>query len=390
MTGVDLAGVHQRYGPEPVLEGVDLRVEAGSFTAVLGRSGSGKTTLLRVIAGFEHIEAGQVSIDGRVVDDGHRRVAPERRRVGYVAQDGALFPHLDVAANVAFGVRRRRRSPGRLGDLLDMVGLAGLERRYPHQLSGGQQQRVALARALATEPGVILLDEPFSSLDAGLRAAVRSDVADILRRAGTTTVLVTHDQDEALSLADRVAVLRGGRFVACADPERLYTEPVDAELATFLGAANLLAASISEGTAQTALGPVALLPAAGGSPEGGVSGGGGGGVVAGASGGRATVLIRPEQITATPLDPGGTGTGTGLVGRVVACDYYGHDAMLRVGAPGSELLVRVSGRDALAPGTEVRLRGRGPVMAWPEALRHDPETPAPGDRLDPSLTPGSG
>ena len=213
-------------------------MEQGSFTAVLGASGSGKTTLLRVIAGFERIESGVVRLGTTVFDDGRTSLPPERRRIGYVPQDGALFPHLRVAANVGFGLPRSSRR--KVGALLEAVGLTGLERRYPHQLSGGQQQRVALARALAIEPEVVLLDEPFSSLDAAMRASVRQEVAQILRARGTTTVLVTHDQDEALSMAERVAVLADGRIVANARPEELYRSPLDADLAGFVGEANLL------------------------------------------------------------------------------------------------------------------------------------------------------
>ena len=184
-----------------------------------------------MVAGFERIESGVVRLGAVVFDDGRTSLPPERRRIGYVPQDGALFPHLRVAANVGFGLPRSSRR--KVGALLDAVGLTGLERRYPHQLSGGQQQRVALARALAIEPEVVLLDEPFSSLDAALRASVRQEVAQILRARGTTTVLVTHDQDEALSMADRVAVLRDGRIVADARPEDLYRSPLDADLAGF-------------------------------------------------------------------------------------------------------------------------------------------------------------
>ncbi|HTT85889.1 MAG TPA: ABC transporter ATP-binding protein, partial [Acidimicrobiales bacterium] len=214
MSTIELRGVAKGYGATPVLYGVDLTVADGSVTAILGASGSGKTTLLRLIAGFEQVDAGLVRIGGRVVDDGSRSVRPQHRGVGYVPQDGALFPHLTVMGNVNFGVPREERADTR--QLIELVGLEGLERRYPHQLSGGQQQRVALARALAIRPGVVLLDEPFGSLDASLRAGLRRDVARVLADAGATTVIVTHDQDEALALADQVAVLRGGHVVACA------------------------------------------------------------------------------------------------------------------------------------------------------------------------------
>jgi len=202
--GVRVAGLCKSFSTQPVLRGVDLDVPVGSFTAILGPSGSGKTTLLRILAGFDRMDAGSVVIGGQVMEDGRRFVRPQRRGIGYVPQEGALFPHLTVADNVGFGVPRRERKG--MAHLVEMVGLTGLERRYPHQLSGGQQQRVALARALAIQPKVVLLDEPFSSLDASLRDGVRRDVAHILAEANATTILVTHDQDEALGLADQIAV----------------------------------------------------------------------------------------------------------------------------------------------------------------------------------------
>src|SRR5579871_3541344 len=218
MRQVAVTGLHKAFGAHPVLTGVDLEVPAGSLTAILGPSGSGKTTLLRLLAGFDRADAGTITIGDGLVDGSGVYVAPERRRIGYVPQEGSLFPHLTVEANVGFGLSARDRRTGRAETMLEMVGLGGLGRRYPHQLSGGQQQRVALARALAIEPAVVLLDEPFSSLDASLRASVRSEVRDVLREACTTTILVTHDQDEALSLADRVAVLRDGVIVQEAAP----------------------------------------------------------------------------------------------------------------------------------------------------------------------------
>ncbi len=349
MNDLDLTAVRQRYDHQPVLDGVDLRVEQGSFTAVLGASGSGKTTLLRVIAGFERIESGVVRLGTTVFDDGRSSLPPERRRIGYVPQDGALFPHLRVAANVAFGLPRRRD----IAPLLEVVGLTGLERRYPHQLSGGQQQRVALARALAIEPEVVLLDEPFSALDAAMRATVRREVAHILRDRGTTTVLVTHDQDEALSMADRVAVLRAGRIVVDAIPEELYRSPLDADLAGFLGEANLLPGTVEGGVARTALGRLVLqdgLAAAWPGP-----------------GRAAMVLVRPEQLelrTRSAVPAGG-----GIPARVVDRAFFGHDAVLRVMpavlGDAAPLLVRVTGHRAPAPGADVLLTVRAPVMAWP-------------------------
>jgi iron(III) transport system ATP-binding protein len=232
MRDVTVTGLDKAFGAQPVLAGLDLEVPAGSLTAILGPSGSGKTTLLRLLAGFERADAGTIGIGGVLVDGPGVHLPPERRRIGYVPQEGSLFPHLTVAGNVGFGLPARQhgarqRRGGKVEALLETVGLAGFGRRYPHQLSGGQQQRVALARALAIEPAVVLLDEPFASLDAHLRASVRADVQEIFRRAGTTAVLVTHDQDEALSVADRVAALRDGRIAQCAPPEDLYRRPAD-------------------------------------------------------------------------------------------------------------------------------------------------------------------
>jgi len=344
MRQLAVSGLYKAFGVHPVLTGVDLEVPAGSLTAILGPSGSGKTTLLRLMAGFERPDAGTITIGGAVVDGPGEYVAPERRRIGYVPQEGSLFPHLTVEANVGFGLPARQRRGGKVDEMLEAVGLGGFGRRYPHQLSGGQQQRVALARALAIEPALVLLDEPFASLDAHLRASVRADVQEIFRRAGTTAVLVTHDQDEALSIADRVAALRGGRIAQYATPEDLYTRPVDADLATFIGDANLLEGVLNAGTVKTVLGTLPLDDAAA-VPDGQV-----------------TVLVRPEQIE---LASGGDGTP----GRVTSYGYHGHDAVLHVqperDADGRTIIVRIIGEHRLRPGSPVILRARGPVYAWP-------------------------
>ena len=270
MTQLAVAGLDKSFGAHQVLSGLDLEVPAGSLTAILGPSGSGKTTLLRILAGFEHADAGTVRIGSAIADGPGVFLPPERRRIGYVPQEGSLFPHLTVAANVAFGLSRRKwgreRRSKRCADLLEAVGLGGLDRRYPHQLSGGQQQRVALARALAIAPEVVLLDEPFASLDANLRASVRADVQQLLKESGTTSVLVTHDQDEALSTADRVAVLRDGAIAQCAAPQELYSCPVDADMARFIGEANLIPGTLNGSSVQTLLGRLAVTgadPAAG-------------------------------------------------------------------------------------------------------------------------------
>jgi iron(III) transport system ATP-binding protein len=359
MRQVAVAGLHKAFGTHSVLTGVDLEVPAGSLTAILGPSGSGKTTLLRLLAGFERADAGTISIGDGLVDGPGGYVPPERRRIGYVPQEGSLFPHLTVEANVGFGLAARDRRDGRVASLLEMVGLGGLGPRYPHQLSGGQQQRVALARALAIEPAVVLLDEPFASLDAHLRASVRADVQEIFRRAGTTAVLVTHDQDEALSVADRVAALRNGTIAQYAAPEDLYSRPVDADLATFVGEANLLEGVLSGPAVKTLLGNLPLDPAA----------------TALGPAGQVTVLIRPEQIDLTPAGaspPSDRLTGPpsdGLTGHVTSYGYHGHDTVLRVqpdDAPDDRtIVVRIVGGRHLPVGSPVSLRARGPVYAWP-------------------------
>ncbi len=358
-----VTGLHKAFGAHPVLTGIDLEVPAGSLTAILGPSGSGKTTLLRLLAGFERADAGKITIGDVVVDAPGVHLAPERRRIGYVPQEGSLFPHLTVAANVGFGLPARERRGGRPRDLLKMVGLEGLGRRYPHQLSGGQQQRVALARALAIEPAVVLLDEPFASLDAHLRASVRADVQQIFRDSGTTAVLVTHDQDEALSVADRVAVLRAGKIAQCATPEELYSHPVDPDLATFIGDANLLDGTLAGGTVDTVLG---RLPV----PENGLP-----------QAGRATVLVRPEQIELSA-------DGDGARARIVSYGYHGHDAVVQVQPEGTRdktILVRVIGSQRFPLSAPVTLHTRGPVLAWPEPVRPEqPDQPGQSGRPEQS------
>ena len=367
MKQLAVVGLHKAFGTHPVLAGLDLNVPAGSFTAVLGPSGSGKTTLLRLLAGFEQADAGSIAIGDRVVDGRGAHVPPERRQIGYVPQEGALFPHLTVAANVGFGLPAKQRRGARTTELLESVGLAGMGQRYPHQLSGGQQQRVALARALAIRPEVVLLDEPFASLDAHMRASVRADVDQICRAAGTTAVLVTHDQDEALSMADRIAVLRDGKIVQYAAPRDLYARPADPALARFVGDANLLDGRLADGlvpaaaagrAVDTILGRLPLEPSSPVTAESGA----------------VTVLIRPEQlemIAGHRPEDGAEGVGC-LAGHVVACEYFGHDAVVRVRPDGEhggqQIIVRTSGGPHLPPGSPVIVRARGPVLVWARQL----------------------
>ena len=349
MTRLAATDLHKAFGDQSVLAGIDLTVPEGSLTAILGPSGSGKTTLLRILAGFERCDRGVVTLGERVVENGRHHLPPEERGIGYVPQEGALFPHLTVERNIAFGLPRRQRRSRRLTELTEMVGLGPYASRYPHELSGGQQQRVALARALAIEPEVVLLDEPFSSLDASLRAAVRADVSRVLRDAGTTAVLVTHDQDEALSLADLVAILRDGRIGQSGSPQELYDTPVDPAMAAFLGDANLLPGAVDTDVAATALGTLPLRPG----PR----------RITGPT--SATVLVRPEQVE---IRPGRSPHG--LVASVLVAEFHGHDTVVHLRpdpASGLEALVaRTDGDANLQPGAEVTVTARGPVLAWPD------------------------
>ncbi len=350
-SGVTVSGLYKSFGAHPVLRGLDLDVPAGSITAILGPSGSGKTTLLRLLAGFAQPDAGTITIGGRQVDGPGRHIGPRTRQVGYVPQEGCLFPHLDVRANVGFGLPRGQRR-ARVAELLDLTGLAEFARRYPHELSGGQQQRVALARALAPNPALVLLDEPFSSLDAFLRTSVRLDVARILGDAGTTTVIVTHDQDEALSMSDQVAILREGTMAQTGSPQAVYTRPVDTALATFIGEANLLPGTLRAGHAHTCFGPLPLAQTPPNIEDGTA-------IVA---------LLRPEQLELVEF--GDTEAPGTVAGAVVQCDYHGHDTVITVdtaqpGAPLSgPISFRCVGAAPLAPGARVALRATGAVTVW--------------------------
>ncbi|HET8960402.1 ABC transporter ATP-binding protein [Nocardioides sp.] len=348
MSSLHLDGVTRSFGPVRAVDQVRLSVPQSSITAVLGPSGCGKTTLLRLIAGFLEPESGTIRFGDLVVAGAGRALSPQARRVGYVPQEGALFPHLDVAANIAFGLpRSRRRSrrdrTARITEMLDLVELpASYADRYPHELSGGQQQRVALARALAPNPTVVLLDEPFSSLDASLRASTGQAVVRALRAASATAVLVTHDQDEALSLADQVAVMRGGRLIQADAPYTLYRSPVDADVARFVGGATALPAHVTDGVATCVLGD---LPLARPCPDG-----------------AAEVLVRPEQVR---LDS--AASDARVEARVSEVRFYGHDAACRLDLQpdGPALVARIIGLEAPEVGSIVKVGVAGGVVAFP-------------------------
>jgi iron(III) transport system ATP-binding protein len=339
---VTLSDLGKAFGGHTVLHHVDLDVADGEIMAVLGSSGCGKTTMLRIIAGFLDPDAGTVAFDGHPVAGGGTDVSPQRRRVGYVPQEGALFPHLDVRGNILFGLPRKERSDERLAEMLELAELPrSVADAFPHQLSGGQQQRVALARALAPHPRVVLLDEPFSSLDASLRTSAGRAVTRVLRAAGTTALLVTHDQGEALSLADRVAVMRDGRIVQVDDPVGLYRGPVDIEVAAFVGGASALPAVLVGDRAACVLGEV--LVTEGQEPDGAV-----------------TVLVRPEQLRLTREGPGPA------YATVLEVSFYGAYATVALLLEdGSSATARVRADEVPQVEDKVTVEVVGPVRAFP-------------------------
>jgi iron(III) transport system ATP-binding protein len=340
MTALKITGVTKSFGRTPVLSGVDLTVPGG-LTTVLGASGDGKTTLLRVIAGFLRPDSGTVQLGDQVVVGDGRFVSAQKRRIGFVPQEGALFPHRSVAANITFGLAAAERKGPRLQEMLDLVELpATIASRFPHELSGGQQQRVALARALAPRPDVVLLDEPFSSLDASLREGTGRAVVRALKAASTTAVLVTHDQSEALSLSDQVAVMRQGRLVQVGSPVSMYNRPADPAVATFMGGATVLPATIKGHLAVCALGNLVIS--------------------AGGMQGEGLVVVRPEQIVPTSAKQGVPAT-------VVDVNYYGHDATvrMRLGDDGPEVVSRFSHVPVPATGDEVHVTVTGTALAFP-------------------------
>jgi iron(III) transport system ATP-binding protein len=312
MSHVRVRGLSKSFGPVEAVRELNLEIERGELMAVLGPSGCGKTTLLRVIAGFEQPDAGCVVVSDEVVAGPGRIIPPEKRRVGMVFQDYALFPHLSVDGNVAFGLTNRPREDrdALTRRTLELVGLQHKARCNVHELSGGERQRVALARALAPEPELVLLDEPFSSLDATLRGGLRREVELILRDAEATALLVTHDQEEALSLADRVAVMRDGEIVQVGPPVEVYGEPATRWAAQFVGEVNVLSGVARGGGVETELGVFDLRAPASGSVH---------------------VAVRPEQFE---LRADGNGNA-----RVVAREFRGHDVLYRLRHEGGKTLL---------------------------------------------------
>jgi len=336
-----LNGVSKAFGSHVVLEGLSLEVANGEFVAVLGSSGSGKTTLLRLIAGFDDPDTGEISITGKTVAAWKVFVPAEARKVGYVPQDAALFPHLSVFENVAFGLKGLSKAArgDRVRSLLKLVSMEAFENQSSTSLSGGQKHRIALARALAPEPELVLLDEPFAALDAELRARIREEIKQVLEKVSSTTILVTHDQEEALSIADRVALLRDGNFAQVGNPREIYSEPVDLGVATFLGDSVIVDGLVEADKVKTSLGQLTLLNSA-------------------TEGSRGKVAIRPENFY---LQPDLNGDSI-VVGR----QFFGHDAVVEVKTPDQLIRARSSGPFAPEVGMKVTVWVRGAVNFYPE------------------------
>ncbi len=340
-------GVRKSFGGILALDGFDLELREGSLLALLGPSGCGKTTALRVMAGLERPSAGAVWVGGRCVAGGGKWVPPENRRIGMVFQEWALFPHLDVWHNVAFGCRNGARER-RVGEVLELVHLDGFGHRMPHELSGGQQQRVALARALAPSPDVVLLDEPFSNLDATLRARVRAEVRSVLREAKATAIFVTHDQEEALSVADDMAVMDAGKVLQVGAPHQVYGAPAHRSVAALVGEANFLSGDVRSGVAATAIGAVAAP---------------------GLSNGPVEIMIRPETIELR--------RDAAAAARIVEAEFYGHDQLVRARLGDGTLI-------------EVRLLGPRPDLAIGCPVSATLTAPAHFFRADTAISPYCG
>jgi iron(III) transport system ATP-binding protein len=373
MADLRIAGLAKAFDSQMVLQNINLNVASGRLVAILGASGSGKTTLLRLICGFDRADTGAIEVDGQLVAAPGLHMPTQQRRIGYVAQEGALFPHLSVADNIAFGLpRRARRTRHRVDQLLELVGLAtSFADRPPQALSGGEQQRVALARALAPAPNLVLLDEPFSALDAASRADTRVAVAAALAAAGATALLVTHDQAEALSMGYEVAVLRHGHLVQVAAPMTLYRQPKDAALAGFVGEAVVLPAIAKAGRARCALGELILDRP---TPDGCVD-----------------VLVRPEQIR---LENGDSSDGVPALVRDIT--FYGHDARVDLQLVRqipeqdavSPLFARVAGHQIPARGSEVRIYVDGGVISFPtNHIPREADRDQPPQTRDPNANP---
>jgi spermidine/putrescine transport system ATP-binding protein len=347
---IELIEVNKRYGSAVALDGVSMRIAEGEFFCLLGPSGCGKTTTLNLIGGFIPMSGGELRIQGVRVND----LPPHKRNVNTVFQSYALFPHMTVAQNVAFGLRMEGLAAGdrrtRVGEYLELVGLAGMESRFPAQLSGGQQQRVALARALSKRPAVLLLDEPLGALDLKLRRQMQSELSRIHRQVGTTFVFVTHDQEEALSMATRIAVMSQGRVVQLGTPREIYYRPVSRFVADFIGESNFLAGTVdadATGSRITLQGG-ATLPLGNGAVPG-----------------PATLMVRPEAVTIGRPDEG---PSTALRGRIAHVAFMGDHTLITVDTPAGAVVVHRSHRGGADDDARVGYPGEEASLWWPSEL----------------------
>ena len=355
MSVLTVSGLSKQYGATLALDDISFSVAPGIRAAIVGPSGSGKTTLLRIIAGFETAAAGTVTIGNEIIVDGGLGVPAHLRGIGVVTQDGSLFPHLSIAENIGFGLTRNQTDrDARIAELMDIVELPrSMAERRPHQLSGGQQQRVAIARALARRPRLMLLDEPFSALDTGLRETMRRKVADVLREFAVTAILVTHDQGEALGFADQLVVLKEGRLVQAGPPRLLYMQPRNPAIARFLGDAILLQAELADGAARCALGQIAITDRTRRGP--------------------ATILLRPEQLRLRPSAASELAGGTG--GRIVEVEFGGASSLVTIALDADTdtlLQLRSSDLSPPEPGTHVAIEVSGAAYPFDGATALEP------------------
>ena len=330
-TALEVRGVHKAFGGVQVLSDVSFKVAHGQIASIVGPSGQGKTTLLRLISGFDQPDAGEILLDGVCVSSPSQFVSPERRGIGYVPQDGALFPHLTIAQNIAFGLKRG--SDARVAEMLELVGLKGYGSRRPDQISGGQMHRVALARALAPAPRIILMDEPFSALDAAMRNEVRDEVQAILRKTNTTAVMVTHDQAEAMSISDYVIVMLGSGIAQAGAPREVYMRPGSPEVAAFVGEANFFEGQLRNGRVHHLFGDTA----------------------SDVSDGVVKVMYRPEQLLESE---------NGVISVVESLSYFGHDGFIGVRfESGAVATVRINAEALPVVGAQIRIGASGdPVI----------------------------
>lgn len=339
MSKISITNLYKNFGETQVLRGIDLEIPQGSVMSLLGPSGCGKTTLLRMIAGFDYVDQGSISFDENVVASVNKFIPPEKRGIGYVPQEGTLFPHLTVEGNVRFGIPRKNDWQPRVQQVLELTGLQDFGKRFPHELSGGQQQRVALARALAPDPGLILLDEPFNALDLDLRRSICEDVIQVLRHTSTTAILVSHDPGEAFAVSDNLAVMLSGEIMQYATPQQVYWQPNNAEVARLTGDVIFVDGKVADGVASTVLGNIPTYD----------------NVPANIS--RCLVMIRPEQIQ-------WSGDSQGITGQVIRRSFRGDHTIVEISLGNMCLDLRMPSLTAPAMDAKGAIKVVGNCMAY--------------------------